>query len=476
MSQKTQREKNYGKYVFRRKRGDKTEIFARVGYYDKNGQWKYKYEKAGDEKDAIAKAKEIIKQYKKRGTAFIDGGNFTFENFADWYIEKYVFGPVYEQGQQIAGFRTHKSMKLQVERLKKDFGKKKITQISDETLEQFKNKRKNLDKVKTVAINRDLELLRAMFNKAIKQGWLEESPFLRGENLIRKSLEVRRNVTTSADEEKLILDYAKKSPNIYLYPLVLALRDTGARPSEIYPFGAYGTDLDGLAEKIKTWLETEVKSDSDEQVYLPLCWFQLFKVEFQVVPLISMKSRQIEYRFGTMTQRLREALLGLWETTPNKNPVSLVFPFKTFKRSWQSVKDRAVMHTVFDETKRFGDRVTQEANLKFKFGNKSTELLENLHLDTFELVEYAEKINAKYSDQFNLQPLKHKLQSLRLRDWRRIWRTNATAAGISDQRAQRLLGHKLLETTYYYNEADLAAVIESARQMDEVNLINETVN
>jgi integrase len=331
----------------------------------------------------------------------------TFEQFADWYKLNYVFEPNYEQGQQVAGLRTYKNVRLQIDRLKTEFGKKKIARIDDEILHQFKNKRKNIDKVKTATINRDLELLRAMFNKAVKQSWLEESPFDRAENLIRKSLEARRKVTVSNVEEKLVLEAARKSENKYLYPLILALRDTGARPSELYPYSAYKIDLNELPKKIKFWLENEV--NSDEQIFLPLCWFQLFKVEFQVVPLISLKSRQIEYRFGTMTTRLRESLLDLWEKT-DKEIVSLVFPFKSIKKEWQKVRDET------------------------------------------------------------------KLLDLRIRDWRRIWRSKADLAGVPEQTAQRILGHKLLETTYHYNEADLQAVVEAGRKMDELNLVTETVN
>jgi hypothetical protein len=407
MAKKTEREKNYGKYIFRRKRGGKTEIFARVGYYDENGIWKYKYEKATDEEDATAKARKIIKNYRKRGTAFIDGTNLTFEEFADWYKAKYVTEPVYEQGQQVSGLRTFKNVKSQIERLKLEFGKKKISRIDDERLHQFKNKRKNLDKVKTATINRDLQLLSAMFNKAVKQGWLEESPFVRAENLIRRSLESRRKVTTSAEEERIVLEAAKRSGNKYLYPLVLALRDTGARPSELFPYSAYGEDLNELPKKIQHWLTTEVKADA--QVFLPLCWFQLFQLDFQVVPLISLKSRQVEYRFGTMTTRLRNALLDLWEMT-DKDPITLVFPFASIKKDWQKVRE-------------------------------DTGLLD-----------------------------------LRIRDWRRVWRTKAELAGVPDQTAQRILGHKVLETTYLYNEADLQAVIAASRSLDEHNLITEAVN
>lgn len=407
MAKKSVREENYGKYIFRRKRKGKTEIFARVGYYDQNGQWKYKYERAESEEDAARRAKKIIDTYKKRGSAYVDGSQMTFEQFADWYKDRYIIEPAYEQGQQVSGLRTYKNLKSQIERLKIEFGKKKITRIDAERLHQFKNKRKNIDKVKTATINRDLELLRAMFNKAVKQGWLEESPFLRAENLIRKSLEARRKVTVSAEEERAVLDFTRASENKYLLPLVLALRDTGARPSELFPYAAYGVDLDELARAIKLWLETEVRSD--EQIFLPLCWFQLFKVEFQVVPLISLKSRQIEYRFGTMTQRLRAALLDLWETT-DKEPVKLVFPFKTIKKEWQKVRE-------------------------------ATGLLD-----------------------------------LRIRDWRRIWRTRADQAGLPEQTAQRILGHKLLQTTYHYNEADLQAVVEASRKLDEINLAGDAVN
>jgi hypothetical protein len=204
-----------------------------------------------------------------------------------------------------------------------------------------------------------------------------------------------------------VLEAAKNSENKYIFPLVLALRDTGARPSELYPYAAYGADMKELPKKIKNWIETEITAD--EQVYLPLCWFQLISVDFRVVPLFSLKSRQVEYRFGTMTVRLRQAFLDLWEST-DKDPISLVFPFKTIKKEWQKVREET------------------------------------------------------------------KLLDLRIRDWRRVWRTKAELAGVPEQTAQRILGHKLLETTYRYNEADLEAVVAAAAALDEQNLMNEFEN
>lgn len=466
MSKKSLREQNYGKYIFRRKRNDVVQLFARVGYYDENGQWKYKYEKAEDEDDAKIKAKKIIETYKKRGTAFIDGSNMTFEYFADWYKDRYAIAPTYEEGQQVAGLRTYKNVRLQLDRLKLEFTKKKISRINEEVLHQFANKRKNIDKVKTATINRDLELLRGMFVKAVKQGWLEESPFTRSENLIRKSLEVRRKVTTSTEEERLVLDFTKRSENKYLHPLILALRDTGARPSELFPYSAYGVDLKDLPKKIVLWLENGI--NSDDQVFLPLCWFQLFEVKFQVMPLASLKSRQIEFRYGTMTNRLREALLNLWATT-NKDPIQLVFPFKTIKKEWQKVRDYMALHQVFSELQMLDDE-KKENFLQEVFGKKGLELIPLISESVETLISEANK------NQIVLISDNSKIADLRIRDWRRIWRSKADLAGVPEQTAQRILGHKLLQTTYHYNEADLQAVVEAGRKMDELNLITEEIN
>lgn len=468
MAKKTSREENYGKYIFRRKRGDRTQIFARVGYYDENGIWKYKYELAEDEEDAREKAKDIIAKYKKRGTAFIDGSNMTFEQLADWYQEKYVVPPTYENGQKTGGMRTFEKVRYQLEHLKPYFAKKKISRIDEETLQQFKNRRKNVDKIKPASVNRDLELLRAMFNKAVQKKWLEENPFARSENLIKKSLETRRSLTTSLDEEKLVLSFARRSPNKYLYPLILALRDTGARPSELYPFNAFKIDLKELAVKIKGWLEKEIKTEAKEEIFLPLCWFQLFKVEFQVVPLISLKSDQVEFRFATMTTRLKDAFLDLWETT-DKDPVSLVFPFKTIKKEWLKLRENVALSQVFAYLKTLDDD-KKENFLKEAFGKKSAELTPFVDNSIEVLVNKAIEMKAELiSDNF-------KMADLRIRDWRRIYASNLQAGGVSNVMTQRLMGHKLLQTTFHYTEADLKIAVDAARRMDEINLENERIN
>jgi integrase len=457
MAKPKPRKETYGKFIFRRTRNGVEQIFARVGYYDENGKWKYKYERATDEDDAILKAEKILKNQAKHGTAFIDGTRMNFEELADFYIKNYAIPPTYEEGQQVAGLRSYRNVRLQAERLKKEFGKVNIHRITPELLTRFKNKRKNIDKVTTATINRDLELINTMFKKAVIRRWIEESPFVRAENLIRKSLEARRKMTVTPREEKLILDAAKTLGNKYLYPLVLILRDSGARPSEIFPYSAYGVNLDKLPAKIQEWTENGITAS--EQVFFPLCWFHLFQVEFQVVPLVSVKSQQVEFRFGTMTERLRQALLELWETT-DKDPIKLVFPFKTIRKEWQKVRDFAALHQVFSELQTI-ELDKQEDFMKRTFGKKAEKLLPFAGESVETLIAEAEKINAASL----LTDVK--IRDLRIRDWRRIWTSNAHLAGVPEHIAQRILGHKQLKTTFHYTEADLRAVVEMSKTLDE---------
>lgn len=466
MAKERPRKETYGKFIFRRIRNGEEQLFARVGYYDENGKWKYKYERAWDEEDAALKAEKILKNQAKHGTAFIDGTKMNFEELADWYIETYAVPPTYEEGQQVAGLRSYRNVKLQAKRLKLEFGKVKINRITPELLTKFKNKRKNIDKVKTATINRDLELINTMFKKAVIKRWIEESPFVRAENLIRKSLEARRKMTVTPEQEKVILDFTKRMDNKYLYPLILTLRDSGARPSEVFPYSAYGVDLDKLPAKIQEWTANGI--NANEQVFLPLCWFHLFQVEFQVVPLVSVKSQQAEFRFGTMTERLRQALLSLWEKT-DKDPIALVFPFKTIRKEWQKVRNYAALYQVFSELQGV-DLDKKSEFLQKNFGKKAERLLPFANESIEILITEADKINAASF----LHDVK--IRDLRIRDWRRIWTSNAQLAGVPDHIAQRILGHKQLKTTFHYTEADLRAVVEMSKTLDEHQIVSEAMN
>lgn len=60
------RRETYGKYVYRRRRAGKEQIFARVGYTDRNGQMKYVCRRANSEEHAERLAQKLIERLRTR--------------------------------------------------------------------------------------------------------------------------------------------------------------------------------------------------------------------------------------------------------------------------------------------------------------------------------------------------------------------------------------------------------------------------
>lgn len=95
-------------------------------------------------------------------------------------------------------------------------------------------------------------------------------------------------------KEKFILDAAKKSKRSRLYYLLLALLDTGARPSELYPVNESNED-------------TEI-------TFEPVRWRDFFEHNFEIVQLVSYKGKERKIRLVPVTERLKTALLALWQS------------------------------------------------------------------------------------------------------------------------------------------------------------------
>lgn len=193
-----------------------------------------------------------------------------------------------------------------------------VSEIGYDVLHRYKLKR--LDSGVSIAtVNRDFELLRTMFRKSVRRKWLKESPFDFGERLIEKSLESRRKQTLTNKEAQLILDEAKKLKRSRLYYLLLALLDTGARPSELYPVN-------------------ESNEDS-EIIFEPVRWRDFFEHNFEMVQLVSYKGKLRKVRLVPVTERLKAGLLELWNSLKEekKNLNDRIFPFASYKTAWRTV-------------------------------------------------------------------------------------------------------------------------------------------
>ncbi|HEY8562781.1 MAG TPA: tyrosine-type recombinase/integrase [Pyrinomonadaceae bacterium] len=307
---------------------------------DKNGKIKYKTIKRRVKNltEADQTARELLDEHNDRGQAFLDGRAMTFQKLSDWYKEEFAVPPVYTNGKKIAGMRSWENEHQKLDRLCEVFGKYLIEEVDEFLLRRYKLKRIK-GGVKPATVNREFETIRAMMRKAVKKKWLKE--MVDFSELIDKSLEERRTVTITDEEEKRILEEAKKmnyAPR--LYPLIIALRDTGARPSELYPVNDYESDYGSGAETN----------------FEPLRWRDLFDEDGNikdVTRLVSYKGKVREERLCVVTERMKRAFLDLWNylkydrraknTTPEHQAEldNLVFPQTSFQSAWEVVREKA---------------------------------------------------------------------------------------------------------------------------------------
>jgi hypothetical protein len=101
----------------------------------------------------------------------------TFARLAKVYEERRLFEAEYHEGRKTAGLRSVKSAKTFLAVLKDYFGTRQVRSITHSDVEKFRRERLKTETVRgerrtIAAVNRELELLRAMLNFAKREGWL----------------------------------------------------------------------------------------------------------------------------------------------------------------------------------------------------------------------------------------------------------------------------------------------------------------
>lgn len=367
-------------------------LYARVRVPKPEGGTKAIYKRAMNLTHAEQLGDEIVAEYEDRGSAFVEGYQKTFAALAEWYKENIAVPAVYKDGVKIDGMRTWASERSKIDRISSHLGKKILAEIDEDVLRAYRLKR--LKTISFATANRELETVRAMLTKAKRKKWLKYVPDFDG--LIEKSLEKRRTVTISGEhEETAILAAARNhyKDNPRLYALIIALRDSGARPSELYPVNDHSEG--------KTAFE-------------PLRWRDVFADDGSVLDisrLVSYKGKIKEVRLCVITDRLKEALVELWNYLKQSRAKdqyaadldNMIFPHTTYKKIWDIVR-----------------------------------------------------VEAGVPD-------------LRLRDLRRDWVTRLGKLGMSDKLAQRAAGHKTVQMSFHYTEFDLEAAMQTKAMLDADN-------
>jgi len=317
--------------IVKRKNGS---IFARVTFVDATGKRKDKLRLAENRTHAKELIKEMLRDIEDTGDQSLDG--HTFADLASYYEKHYLTEAEYVEGRKTTGLRSLAAPKVFLNTLCNYFGKRLLRKITYGDIRTFHAARlkaptnretdKNgnpIGKRSVASVNRELALLRRMFNVAVGEGWLPKNPMHRGKSLVSVADEQKRERVLSFEEENRLLaacgeritTYMRKGKQVtatdsgekrrHLRAIIIAAIDTGMRKGELL--------------KLK-WRDV----DFDNRI-----------INVQAFNTKTLKAREVG-----ISARLLLELESLFNQSP-KDIDALVFGLKDVKKSFEGVRREA---------------------------------------------------------------------------------------------------------------------------------------
>lgn len=201
-------------YVFRDAKG---RWFARTTIKDASGKRRNIVRRVKDKADGRALLKTIVKQLEDHGERAIDVAKKTFGELCDLYERVYLHEAQYVQDRKVSGLRAPDRAKRAVDLFREHFGARKLRTITHGDLYQFRLLRLRTEtqykRPRTIAsVNRELVVLRRLFNIAVREAWIDRNPFNSGESLISSADENKRERVLSREEEARLFDAIDSEP------------------------------------------------------------------------------------------------------------------------------------------------------------------------------------------------------------------------------------------------------------------------
>ena len=180
------------------------------------------------------------------------------------------------------------------------------------------------------SVNRELALLRRMFNVAKQYGWIIKSPFEMGQSLISAADEIQRERILTREEEERLFDACGERTIVYT-----------RNDRQIKAHDAGGKQRERLRSLIIMALNTGCRLGE----MLKLRWrdvdFEKHQIKLQAFNTKTEKERDVP-----ISERLQEELQRLWESS-KKNSDDLVFgSTNSVTKSFTSARKRAGLDNV----------------------------------------------------------------------------------------------------------------------------------
>jgi integrase len=281
-------------------------INARITWME-NGKRKALWRSGSTKTEARDRLRQALKERESLVTSGRYGPNTKFSVIMQWYLDRYAVAPTYVDNRKVGGLRSSDSVRGYARPLIDFFGERGLSAVSYSDLESYKSLRlKGKTRRGTgrsiASVHRELALARRVFNIAEREGWLNRSPFRRGEPLISAADERRGWRVMSPEEEDRLLSVCT-GKIAHLRPVIICAVDTGMRAGEMFS----------------------------------LRWRDVHKGFIQI-PALNTKT--IETRRVHVSDRLKEELKRLWDHSEKQND-DLVFGLTTVKRSFKAACLRA---------------------------------------------------------------------------------------------------------------------------------------
>ncbi len=283
--------------------------YARVQWADETGKRRQKEKKADNKSHAHRLIKNMLRELDDFGTRSLDAESMSFDELVDAYQKQHLQPAKYVDGRKVSGLRSLHTHKYTIVILKEYFGKRKLRSITYGDLSRFRLERINTPTRQyrprsVTTVNRELEVLRNMFNIAMREGWVLRNPFSAGPPLIQKSHEKMRERILTIEEEGRLLD-ACTSRRTHLKPIVVCALDTGMRRGEIITLCWGDIDLDERLIHIKAY---NTKTEQERTLAMTERLFQ------EVVALYEVSSRQTDELVFGVSNNVKRSFISACAT------------------------------------------------------------------------------------------------------------------------------------------------------------------
>jgi integrase len=285
-------------------------IFARITFTDENGKRHEEERRANNRTHAKEIIKQLLRELDDHGEQSLDAARMTFSDLSDYYKKYYLKPAEYIDGRKIAGQRSYRSRQTLLKYLKSYFGQCKLRSITHGSIEKYRAERLTTVTVRgsqrsITSVNRELQLMRRMFNIAQREGWIIKSPFAQSGSLISIADERKRERIITREEEVRLLA-ACSGKRAHIRPVVICALDTGMRCGEI----------------------------------LKLKWADL-DFESRIITVRAFNTKTMRERQVAMTTRLTEELQDLYNKS-RKEVEDLVFGITdNFKKAFNTARNIA---------------------------------------------------------------------------------------------------------------------------------------